>query len=93
MIRMSAHAERLWVFMGVGGNHPCGVFSSKEKAQAWISKWKVCGTLTAYPLDKSLYEWAVKYGHFTPSLPHHSEPAFVQKFSSAYAEHYHYDDE
>jgi hypothetical protein len=83
--------NQVWVFMGEGATHPCAVFATKERADEWIRQWKVTGTLTAYPLDQSVYDWAIAGRHFHPTHPSHTEPTFVQRFSSAYAEHYHYD--
>jgi hypothetical protein len=81
----------VWVFLGEGAVHPCAVFSSLELAEEWILSSKVSGILTKYQLDLSVYDWTIGLGYFKPSKPYQSEPKFVQKFSSAYAEHYHYE--
>ena len=31
---------------------PSGVFTSREKAEAWITRHRLSGLLTAYPLDE-----------------------------------------
>lgn len=83
--------QSIWVFTGNGAMHPCAVFSTKRRADAWIQASEVSGTLTAYPIDQSVYDWAVENGHFVPKFPYHSESACIQRFSSAHAEHYHYE--
>ena len=88
----SPATNQIWVFMGIGATHPCAVFSTKETAEEWIRQWNVSGTVTAYPLDQSVYDWAIAKQYFVAKFPSQSEPAFVQRFSSAYAEHYHYED-
>lgn len=72
-------------------NQLAAVFSSKEKAEEWILRCKVAGTLTSYRLDQSVYDWAIAEEHFTPKYPSQAGSEFVQRFTSAYAEHYHYD--
>ncbi len=46
--------------------------------------------MTAYPIDRGSYQWAIAQGHFTPRKPHHATPDFIANFSSAHQEHYHY---
>jgi hypothetical protein len=38
-----------------------------------------------------LYDWAVAHGLFKPRFLSHSQAAFIQRFSSAYLEHHHYE--
>jgi hypothetical protein len=56
----------VWVFNGAPSSFPSAVFRTKELADAWISKHKVTGTLTRYPFDQGVYEWALERGYFTP---------------------------
>lgn len=84
--------EQVWVFMGEGTVHPCAVFTTLDRAEQWIAKSQVSGILTAYPLDCCVYDWIVQRGAFTPKHPSQTTPKFIQRFSSAYAEHYHYED-
>lgn len=79
----------VWVFNG-GGTFPSGVFSTRALAERWIAKHGLTGTLTAYPVDQGVYEWAVERGSFRPKEP--PTPRKVARFSSAYQEHYHYED-
>lgn len=80
----------VWVFNGAGATFPSAVFSSLEAAEAWIKLHGLKGTLTAYPLDESAYDWAIRMGYFKPKSAAHRSPEFIQKFSSASQEHFHY---
>ena len=91
MSREEIKQDEVWVFMGDGASHPCAVFSSRESAENWISQQLVTGVLTAYVLNKSVYDWAIEHEYFMPKREDQLSPNFVGKFSSAYAEHYHYD--
>jgi hypothetical protein len=83
--------EAVWVFHGEGGTFPAAVFSTREKAEAWIVQHKVSGCLTLYPVDVAVYEWVIGEGYWKPKSPAQQEPRFIQRFSSAYLEHYHYE--
>lgn len=78
--------------MGEGATHPAGLFSTRELAEQWILRHQVTGVLTRYPMDQALYDWAIAEGHFAPKFPSQQRSEFVQRFTSAYAEHYHYVD-
>ncbi len=82
----------VWVFNGAKARFASAVFSSKELAVGWITKNRLSGVLTRYPLDMSAYEWALARGHFTPSREDQRTPEFIGKFTSASQEHYHYED-
>ncbi len=82
----------MWVFNGARSQFPAGVFSTKEAAEAWISLHCLTGVLTRYPIDCGVYEWAITSGYFSPCQPHHKSGEFIQKFTSASLEHYHYED-
>ena len=81
----------VWVFHGAGGQFTSGVFSSQEKAEEFINHYRLTGILTKYPIDKSAYDWALQEKVFTPRKPEHHEAAFIQRFTDASQEHYHYD--
>ncbi len=87
---MAVAEDYVWVFNGDRARFPSAVFSSREKAEAWISAHALSGTLTRYPLDQGVYEWAMEQGYFTPTRERHTKATFIQSFSSAYQEHYHY---
>lgn len=83
--------EWIWVFHGEGGRFSSAVFSCKEKAEAWIVKHGLSGVLTKMPIDQSVYDWAVAQDVFRPKRADQTTASFIQKFSSASLEHYHYD--
>lgn len=83
--------DGVWVFNG-GGDFPAGVFTSRDRAEAWVTQHRLSGVLTLYPLDVGVYEWAIKGGMFTPKRPDQAGPRFIGGFSSASQEHYHYTD-
>ena len=89
---MSDHADGVWIFCGAQKHFPGGVFTQRGLAESWISKHRLSGTLTLYPLDVGAYEWAIEKGMFRPRKPHQSEPEFIGGFSDAGMEHYHYED-
>lgn len=84
--------QLVWVFNGSSGKFPSAVFSKKELANAWIKQHKLTGILTAYPVDISIYDWAIDKGYFSPSKDEQTRSEFIGRFSSASQEHYHYED-
>jgi len=86
-----APMDSVWVFNGKAGQFPSAIFSTLENAEFWISKHRLTGMLTKYPIDVSAYEWAVSCGAFKPTQPYQAEPTFIQRFTSASQEHYHYE--
>lgn len=91
--RFDVEDQSVWVFNGARANFPSGVFTSKEVAERWILKNNLVGTLTRYPLDSSAYDYAIANGWFQPKEPRHSEPEFIQRFTSACQEHHHYEND
>lgn len=82
----------IWVFHGAGASLSSAVFSDIKNAEEWIEINKISGTLTKMPCDKSIYQWAIEYNFFHPKNDNQKTGKFIQKFSSAYLEHYHYTD-
>lgn len=80
-----------WVFHGAGGHFTSGVFASQAQAEAFINRYRLTGTLTKYPVGVSAYDWAIQESLFTPKKPEHYEAGFIQRFTTASQEHYHYD--
>lgn len=85
------NTSTVWVFCGVQSPLPSGIFSTQEEANAWIQTRLLSGTLTEYPVGISAYDWAVKKGYFSPQKPAHTQPQFIQSFSSATQKHFHYE--
>lgn len=80
----------VWVFQGENMRMPGGIFSSREAAEVWIRHHQLSGLLTAYPLDRGVYEWATALGYFSPKPGRELSGAAVGGFTSASQEHYHY---
>jgi hypothetical protein len=83
--------DYVWIFNG-GGQFPAGAFSTQGHAENWIAEHKLTGTLTRYPLDVGVYQWAIASGAFKIKRPDQELPRFIGRFSSAGLEHYHYED-
>ena len=80
----------VWVFNGRQG-FPSGVFTTRERAEVWITERRLSGVLTAYPIDEGTFDWALRVGAVTGrARTRGSEPEFVASFSSAVQDHYHY---
>jgi len=82
--------EEVWIFSGSENSFPSAVFTGRPPAEQWIRKHSLSGTLTRYPVNVSVYDWVIEQGYFQPKKEYQSSPRFVQSFSSAYLEHYHY---
>lgn len=85
--------ENVWVFNGNGAACPSAVFGTREKAEHWINANGVQGMLTKYPIDISVYDFAILHGWFTPQHVDQRSSEFIQRFTSASQEHYHYDND
>jgi hypothetical protein len=89
-----AQVSSVWLFNGYGiryPNFPSAAFLTRYRAEEWIKIHAVSGTLTEYPLDVGVYEWAILKGFFKPTKEKQTTPAFIETFSSASQEHYHYE--
>jgi len=84
--------EYVWVFQGNNSNFPSATFSTIEKAIIWITANNLSGILTQYPINISVYDWAINEGYFKPKTENKKTPDFISKFSSAYLTHYHFID-
>ncbi len=83
--------DNVWIFNGDNSSFPAGVFLSKEKAEIYIEKHKLSGVLTQYPTDNLIYNWAIENNIFSPKKEHERTSDFIQRFTSASQEHYHYE--
>jgi hypothetical protein len=81
----------VWVFHGAGGRFTSGVFYSQSQAEEFINRYRLTGILTKYPVGISAYDWAIQEKAFQPKKPEHYEAGFIQRFTTASQEHYHYD--
>lgn len=80
----------VFVFNGSRADFPAGVFSDRELAIAWIKRHGLSGTLTEYPVDVGIYDWATENGHFKPKRAEQETPLFMQGFTSAAQWHVHF---
>ena len=88
---MSRADNRIWVFQGSGSRNVSACFSGKENAERWIRQYALSGLLTAYPIDQPVYDWAVQSQIIRPTKDEQQTAQFIQNFSSAHLEHYHYE--
>lgn len=86
------HVEFVWVFNGPKSGLPSGIFTELGRAERWVEEHRLTGTLTAYPLDTGVYEWAIAGGIFRPGKTHEASPEFIGRFTSASMQHHHYED-
>jgi hypothetical protein len=82
--------QLVWVFNAERARFPGGIFSSLDKAEAWISKHGLTGLLTGYPLDEGAYEWATRRGFFSPKRDDQRTAEFIASFASG-RYHHHYE--
>jgi hypothetical protein len=82
----------VYIFNGSNSRYPSAVFKSEEKADAWIKNNGFSGILTKYPVDTSVYDWAITNGTFSPKKEQHVSREFKQNFTAASQEHFHYED-
>lgn len=83
-------ASWVWVFHGEKADLCTAIFTNKLLAEEWISKYSLTGSLTRMPLNESIYDWAIKSDMFEPKKDYQKTATFIQQFTSAYLEHYHY---
>ncbi|WP_252092518.1 hypothetical protein [Pseudomonas sp. MWU13-3659] len=83
--------KTVWVFTGSESRFPSGVFVAFADAELWIKNNSLSGVLSQYPVGISVYDWAVENGHFRIKNEKEKSSAFIQKFSSAAQEHFHFE--
>lgn len=83
--------NKIYVFSGKQATFPAGVFSSREKAEEVIIKYSLTGILSVYPIDMLLYDWVIEKGYFEVKKDYQTSSKFIEQFSSASTEHYHYE--
>jgi hypothetical protein len=85
-------AEQVWVFNHARGSFPSEIFTSLDLAERWIKEHRLTGTLTSYPINTGVYDWAIIKGVFHADKPHQATADFIGRFTSASMEHHHYED-
>jgi hypothetical protein len=81
--------SNVFVFNAVDSAFPLGIFSTSQKAISFITTNKLSGTLTKYPIDMDIYHWTITNGFLKIKSEYQKSPKFIEKFSSAYLEHWH----
>jgi hypothetical protein len=86
----------IWIFHATGARFAGGAFADVGLAEAWISKHRLSGILTAYPRDEGCFDWAVRTGSVGMKREKleqkKDDPSFIGGFTSASQEHFHYED-
>lgn len=82
----------VFVFSGDKNHLPSAVFSTEETARKWIRENSLSGTLTEYPIDDPIYDWAIRGGHFEPRSNDQRSADFIANFSSAHQNHFHFEE-
>ena len=80
----------VWIFNN-GATFPGGVFEDLDIAKAWIARHSLTGTLTRYPVNVGAYDYIIEKGWFKPKRPDQQTQEFIGGSSSAYFEHYHFE--
>ncbi|HLK28857.1 MAG TPA: hypothetical protein VKT28_09755 [Puia sp.] len=83
--------KEIWIFNGAKGKFASAVFIDLKDAEKWISENKLSGMITLYPVNKSVYNWAIEKEFFSPKNELENSAEFIQKFTSASQEHYRYE--
>ncbi len=81
----------IFVFVGDNSRMPSGIFTEYVKAENWITQNSLSGSLNKLPLDIGLYDWAISEGYFKPKNDYQREAKFIQRFTSASVEHWHFE--
>jgi len=81
----------IWLFIS---DVPSAAFTSKNEAEQWIQDNKLSGVLTAFPLDKSCFDWAVENDALSVRAEKIEEkkanPQFIASCLPASLAHFHY---
>ncbi len=85
----------MWVFVGDNSNFPSGIFTEYENAKSWIERYNLSGTLSIFPIDEGVFDWAIKNNALTIKDEKKSEqsndPFFISSCLPASLDHYHFE--
>jgi hypothetical protein len=84
--------EGVWIFQATECPYPVACFTEKEKADSWVEKNNLRGTLTKMPFNISIFDWATQSGHYFPRPEELANTSIQGTFSSAYLKHEHFGD-
>lgn len=82
--------KQVWIFHGEHASLASAVFANRASAESWISENKFSGMLTVYPIDTPVYDWAIEKEFFQPNPDNPKTGEFIQNFTSASQEHFHF---
>jgi hypothetical protein len=87
--------KSVWVFNASNKGLPGGIFENLNLAEKWISKNRLTGTLTRYPVNQGTLDWAIQ-NNMVNMKPEKlkakvEDPDFIGDFTTASMEHYHYE--
>ena len=79
----------IWVFVADGASLPSAVFDEEGLDREWIGQHALSGVLTQYPLNVSVYDWAIENGATVMNLSLSSKsealyPVFHELADNAY---------
>ena len=87
--------HNIWLFVGEGAHFPSGAFEKLETAEAWVVKHSLSGMLSAMPINKGLFEWAIENNalNMKPEKLEMkaNDPKFIATCNTASLDHYHYE--
>jgi len=81
--------EFVYIFHGEGAKFAASIYSDLASAKRDLYRLKLTGILTIYPVGKTIFDYVVEEGLFSPKDDKTSK--YIQCFSSAYLEHYHFE--
>ncbi|MGA7732680.1 MAG: hypothetical protein WCD37_15590 [Chloroflexia bacterium] len=89
---MISDMQAVWIFKGPKRfpGFPSAVFSDLALGAKWARANRASGVLTCYPLNIGVYEWAIANRLFKPKGEEQKQAEFIENFSSAGQEHYHF---
>jgi hypothetical protein len=69
---------------------PTGFLPPSPKPKSLVTATS-CRVFSRYPVGLSAYDWAIQEKLFEPRSPEQYEAGFIQHFTTASQEHYHYE--
>lgn len=86
------HAQYVWIFHGDKASLAAAVFSSRPRAEEWISQNRLSGLLTRYPLNISILDWAWEKQFISSQVLESFSGKRAGEFTCAALQHIHFED-
>ena len=80
----------IWLIQSSENLNVIGCFMRKHEAETYIFENNLKCMLTKYPINMSVYDWAIQNNFWQPKNDLQKNSKFRAKFNSAYLEHDHY---